>query len=295
MYEKLISGSATVKYYLSDHPAISGFTWSPTQSWGSTWPFPIYAVALYLSTAVILRLLLRGRRVPLGLIPAVHSLAMCAISAVIFAGAAVSAAAEIRDTRWLWRRSRASPIQWLLCFPLGTRPSGRVFFWSHAFYLSRFPNLLRTFWKILRSGKLSPFELLNQSITVLTSFLWLEFSQSFQVPAILFTTLLHSAAYACRLFAELGFVSRARERGFLAGSQLALLCFNLLCHVAVMTLHFSKGGCNGIGAWACNSLLNALILSLFFKFYYLKITAYKSRCRTDIHNHDRQIVAEKHA
>ncbi|RVW59870.1 NADP-dependent malic enzyme, chloroplastic [Vitis vinifera] len=59
--------------------------------------------------------------VPLGPIPAVYSLSKALISAVIFTGTFFSAAAEIRDTRWFWRRSK-TPLQWLLCFPLGTQP-----------------------------------------------------------------------------------------------------------------------------------------------------------------------------
>ncbi|RVW69578.1 NADP-dependent malic enzyme [Vitis vinifera] len=59
--------------------------------------------------------------VPLGPILAVYSLSTALISAVIFIGTFFSAAVEIRDTRWFWRRSK-TPLQWLLCFPLGTQP-----------------------------------------------------------------------------------------------------------------------------------------------------------------------------
>ncbi|KAF5739405.1 elongation of fatty acids protein 3-like [Tripterygium wilfordii] len=54
---------------------------------------------------------------------------MALFSLIIFFGILLSSAAEIRDTRWFWRRTKTSTaFQWLLCFPLGTRPSGRVFF-----------------------------------------------------------------------------------------------------------------------------------------------------------------------
>lgn len=32
-------------------------------------------------------------------------------------------------------------------------------------------------------------------------------------------------------------------------------------------LHYIKGGCNGIGAWIFNSVLNGAILLLFLNFY----------------------------
>ncbi|KAK3231544.1 hypothetical protein Dsin_003425 [Dipteronia sinensis] len=139
--------NTNIRYWLSEHPTIVNFRWSSNQSWGSTWSFLFTAIAAYIVAATVLHLLLslilrRSRRVPLGPIPAIHSLAITLISAVIFVGVCLSAAAEIRDTRWFWRRTKTTPFQWLLCFPLGTRPSGRVFFWSYIFYLSRFLHLL---------------------------------------------------------------------------------------------------------------------------------------------------------
>ncbi|CAL1396261.1 unnamed protein product [Linum trigynum] len=262
-----------LQYWLSEHPAIVNFRWTTTL-WGSTWYFLVSAVALYILAAVLLHLLLSlllspRRRVPLGPIPAAHSLAVSLLSAAIFAGTLLSAAAEIRDTRWLWRRrtKNYNALQWLLCFPIGTRASGRVFFWSYAFYLSRFLHLLRTFLVVLRRRKLSAFTLLNQSFLLVTSFLWLEFSQSFQVLAILLTSLLYAVVYGYRFWTAAGLPGARPRFGFVVNCQVVLLCCNLVCHSAVLLLHLSGGGCNGIGAWGFNSVLNGVILLLVFKFY----------------------------
>lgn len=263
--------SNTLTYYLSEHPAIVGFRWSHAQSWGSTWSFLFSSIAAYLAAAVALHaiglLLSRKRRpVPLGPVPAVHSLSMALISATIFAGILLSAAAEIRDTRWLWRRSGTTAFQWLLCFPLGTRPSGRVFFWSYVYYLSRFLHALRAFITIFRHRRLSFFKLFNHSILIFMSFLWLEFSQSFQVVAILLTTLVYSAVYGYRFWTAIGLPAACFP--FVVSCQLALLSCNLVCHVGVLFMHCIKGGgCNGIGAWVLNSVLNGAILFLCLNFY----------------------------
>ncbi|XP_061369798.1 elongation of fatty acids protein 3-like [Gastrolobium bilobum] len=256
-------------YYLSEHPAIVGFRWSHSQSWGSTWSFLFTSIASYLLLSLFLHLslslLLRRRPVPLGPIPALHSLSMSLLSATIFAGILISASAEIRDTRWFWRRSK-TPFQWLLCFPLGTRPSGRVFFWSYVYYLSRFLHMLRTILGILRHRRLSFFQLFNHSISTFVSFLWLEFSQSFQVLAILFTTLVYSVVYGYRFWTAIGF--RGACFPFVLNCQIVLLGCNVACHVGVFLLHFFfKGGCNGIGAWVFNSVLNTAVLMLFLNFY----------------------------
>ncbi|KAJ4824493.1 histone deacetylase [Turnera subulata] len=274
----------TGKYWLSEHPLIVNFRWSSTQSWGSTWSFLFCAIAIYIAAAAAIHILLslllrRDRRVPLGPIPAVHSLAVSMISAVIFVGILLSAAAEIRETRWFWKRTKtATAFQWLLCFPLGTRPSGRVFFWSYIFYLSRFLHLLRTFFIILKYRRLNFFTLLNQSILLFMSFLWLEFSQSFQVLAILLTTLLYSVVYGYRFWIAIGLPSACFP--FVVNCQVVLLGCNLLCHFAVLLLHFFKGGCNGIGAWGFNSVLNAVILLLVLRFY-VKSMHLRKRKTTD--------------
>ncbi|KAG8384518.1 hypothetical protein BUALT_Bualt04G0126200 [Buddleja alternifolia] len=260
-----------MRYYLAEHPSIVGFRWSHTQSWGSTWSFLFTSIALYIASAtvlhVILLLLFRRRRrpLPLGPIPAAHSLCMALISATIFAGTLLSTAAEIRETRWSWRRSRTTPFQWLLCFPLGTRPSGRVFFWSYIYYLSRFLHALRSFITILRHRKLSFFKLFNHSILIFMSFLWLEFSQSFQVLAILLTSLVYSVVYGYRFWTAVGLPSACFP--FVVNCQMVLLSCNLVCHFGVLLMHFIKGGCNGIGAWVFNSVLNGAILFLVLNFY----------------------------
>ena len=49
-------------------------------------------------------------------------------------------------------------------------------------------------------------------------------------------------------------------------------------------LHFMKGGCNGIGAWVFNSVLNGAILLLFLNFY-LKIHLGKTQDSVKIIKH----------
>ncbi|CAN4122785.1 unnamed protein product [Withania somnifera] len=240
-----------INYLLSEQPSIRSFQWSPIM-WGSTWSFLIISISAYIIISTTLHLLLllivgRRRPVPLGPVPS-----------------SIASLSEIRDTRWIWRRSK-TPFQWLLCFPIGTRPSGRVFFWSYAFYLSRFLHIFRTFFTILRRRNLSFFQLFNHSILICMSFLWLEFSQSFQVIAILLMTLVFSLVYGYRFWTEMG-LRRARFP-LVMNCHLVFLGCNLACHIGVLLLHFYKGGCNGMGAWFFNSVLNGFVLLVFLRSY----------------------------
>ncbi|KAM7252276.1 hypothetical protein ACFE04_024159 [Oxalis oulophora] len=261
----------TLVYYLSEHPTIVNFRWSHTQSYGSTWSFLFTSITLYLILSTFFHLTLslllrRNLRLRLGPIPVIHSLIMSISCTVIFAGIFLSAVAEIRETRWFWGRTKTkSTVQWLLCFPIGTRPSGRVFFWSYLFYLSRFLHMLRTLISVASRRRLSFVQLLNNSILTFMAFLWLEYSQSIQVVAILFTTFVYAVVYGYRFWTGIGLPGACFP--FVVNCQVVLLGCNLVCHVAVLLLHFMRGGCNGIGAWVLNSVLNCVILLLFLNFY----------------------------
>ncbi|KAK9113179.1 hypothetical protein Scep_020698 [Stephania cephalantha] len=244
----------SLTYWLSEHPSILTFRWSHTQSHFATWWFLITSISTYLTLSLLLHLslthLLRRRRpIPLGPLPAAHSLLMSLISATIFSGLLLSSVAELHDSHWLYRRTRAhtTPLRWLLCFPPGTRPAGRVFFWSYLFYLSRFLRLFRPISTVLRREGLPVFRLFGHTVSIVTAFLWLEFSQSFQVVGILLECLVECVVYLCRFWSEI-----CGGRG-------------------VLVLHLRRGGCNGIGAWGFNSVLNGVVLVGFVNFYVKKL------------------------
>nr|ACG30303.1 GNS1/SUR4 membrane protein [Zea mays] len=269
--------AAAAAYWLAEHPAIVGFRWSPTHLWFSTWAFLLGSLAAYVALCLALDVALalaaqRLRRrlaVPLGPVPAAHALLMAGASSAIFAGTLLSAVAEIRDTRWSWRgRSRSTPLRWLLCFPPGTRSSGRVFFWSYAYYLSRYLHAARGVLAVLRRRRSAAPRVFAHAASVAMAFLWLEFSQSFQVLAILASTLTHAVALGYRFWVGAGLPARGAAHVALA-CQLGLLGCNLACHVGVVWMHFGAvgGGCSGIGAWVFNTLLNAALLWVFFHCY----------------------------
>lgn len=54
---------------------------------------------------------------------------------------------------------------------------------------------------------------------------------------------------------------------FTLNCQKVVLGLNFACHVGVLSLHYLRGGCNGIGAWVFNSVLNVAILLQLVKSY----------------------------
>ncbi|KAL8224518.1 hypothetical protein R6Q57_019993 [Mikania cordata] len=127
-------------------------------------------------------------------------------------------------------------------------PSRRRFNGSCASRWARVPRVgsfsgrtLRTFFAVLRRRNLSFFRLFNHSILILMSFLWLEFSQSFQIFGILLTTSIYSVVYGYRFWTAIGLRSACFP--FVINFQMVLLGCNVVCHVGVLLLHVKKGGC----------------------------------------------------
>ena len=199
---------------------------------------------------------------PLGPIPAVYSLSKALISAVIFTGTFFSSAAEIRDTRWFWRKSK-TPLQWLLCFPLGTQPLERAFFWSYAYYLSHFLHMFRTYFTTLGHRKLGLLNHFKNLMLLCMLFTWLEFSQSFQLVEIMLATLVYSVVYGYKFWTAIGLPSTCFP--FVLSCQIVLLGSNVLYHVGALLLHLRKGGSNRIRAWIFNKTFLKELLDIWQK------------------------------
>jgi len=257
----------SVRYFLAEQPMVAHFRWDH-HAWGSTWLFPLVAIASYLLLILLLKVLLipRKRPLPLGPIPAIHNLCVIVASAAIFVGCWEATAVEIRETRWIRSRKFKNAAEWIMCFPQGTRPSGRVFFWSYIFYLTKYHQLFDTVIWILRKKPLTFLHVFHHIAVVCVCYAWLEFSQSLQIVTILASTLLYVVVYSYFLCRSIGWGYWSSLRP--ANCQIVHLAFTLLAYVALVALHFTtREGCNGMGALFFDALSTATLLLLFLNFY----------------------------
>ena len=76
----------------------------------------------------------------------------------------------------------------------------------------------------------------------------------------------YAVVYGYRFWTAIGL--RGACFPLVVNCQAVLLGCLTVCHVGVLCIHLVKrGGCNGIGAWLFNSVLNAVISLLYLKFY----------------------------
>ncbi|KAJ7536926.1 hypothetical protein O6H91_12G089100 [Diphasiastrum complanatum] len=262
-----------LRYWLADHPSIASFRWDQN-TWGGAWTVPAASVPLYLFVIFFIKLLFSWRKkpIPLGPIPVLHNLLLLLSSIVIFAGCWQAAVVEIQESRWLWGNSRRG-LDWLLCFPLGTRPAGRVFFWSYVYYLSKFYELFDTVILVLRKKKLTFLHLFHHAALIIMCFCWLQFTQSLQVLTIITNAGVNAIKYLYLLFHSLGYSPSWKKR--VTNCQILQSMLSSVASIGCLMLHLRGGGCAGMGAWIFHFISDITLLLLSLDLYFKQCGEFK--------------------
>lgn len=258
--------TSDIRCWTAEHPAVTQFQWSNTSIWGASWQFLIAAIVSYLLLIAILWHTMKKKTNPirLGPIPAIHNMIILSLSAIMVVGCWEATGLEMEQTRWLWVGPYGAK-QWVFCFPIGTRPMGRVFFWSYVFYLSKFYEFMDTVILVLKKRPLTFLHVYHHAMVVVMCFLWLEYSQSLQVIALITNASVHTLMYAYYLLCSIGFQPPWKK--LVTNCQIVQFLFSFLVSIVFLWLHFTGDGCAGMGAWIFNALFNASLLVLFFNFH----------------------------
>lgn len=255
----------TLRYWLVDHPTISGYEWIPNQTPGASPLFLSATVVTYLTLTLSLhRLPLLPNLPPSFLRPitAAHSLLLCLLSLLMAVGCTLSA---------IHQTPPRHPT-WAVCFPAGdTPPRGPTFFWAHAFYFSKILEFVDTLLILLsgsrsRSRRLSFLHVYHHAAVVVMCYLWLSASQSLFPVALVTNAAVHVVMYAYYLMCAVG--APPRWKRLVTDFQICQFVFSFAISGWMLRLHFSGSGCEGIRAWCFNAVFNASLLALFLNFHF---------------------------
>ncbi|GLJ24545.1 hypothetical protein SUGI_0469310 [Cryptomeria japonica] len=256
-----------IRYWTANHPAITHFRWSSTTTWGASWQFLVTGMVSYLLLVAILVFIMKKKSNPLhlGPIPVIHNMIILSLSALMVVGCWEAAGVEMEQTRWLWGRGSYERKKWIFCFPIGTQPIGRLFFWSYVFYLSKFYEFVDTIILVLKKRPLTFLHVYHHAVVVVMCFLWLEYSQSLQIIALITNASVHTLMYTYYLLCSIGYPPPWKK--LVTNCQIVQFLFSFLVSIVLLWLHFTGNGCAGMGAWVFNALFNGSLLVLFFNFH----------------------------
>ncbi|CAM6099961.1 unnamed protein product [Calypogeia fissa] len=257
---------STLKRWLAYHPKVLAFRWQRGENQAASYHFMISSVLAYLFLVYVFHSLmkLKKRPMPLGPVPVLHNLVLALGSLVMFAGCLQSTLVEIQESRWLWGPKSGRLL--LLCFPPGTRPVGRVFFWSYMYYLSKYYELVDTFILILKKRQLTFLHVFHHATVIFMSFFWLEFAMSLQIVALLTNSGVHVVMYTYYFLCSIG--KPPPWKKLVTNSQIVQFIFSFVASIGTLWFHFTTGeGCAGMGAWVFNAVFNVILLALFLSFH----------------------------
>nr|KYP63160.1 Elongation of fatty acids protein 1 [Cajanus cajan] len=217
-----------LEYWLVNHPTIRNFSWIPGKTLGSSPLFLCLTILSYLFSTFIL-----PHRIPLPSIPpqilkpisALHNISLLLLSFIMALGCLLSVFCY------------APHLQWIICLPPHTKPTGPLFFWAYIFYLSKILEFVDTLLIILSNSikRLTFLHVYHHSTVVVMCYIWLQTSQTL-FPAVLFT----NASVHVLIFGVLG---------------------------VMLYYHFTGSGCSGVWGWVFNVVFYASLLALFVDFH----------------------------
>jgi len=208
----------------------------------------------------------RDKPLRLGFITVVHNLVLVVGSLVMFVGCLNAALVEARGSSWMWGKKKSlEQLEWVLCFPQGTRAAGPVFFWSYVYYLSKFYELLDTVILLFKKRPLSFLHVFHHAVVIFMCFFWLLDTQSLQIIGLLTNTAVHVIMYTYYFLCSINCPPPWKK--VVTNVQIVQFVFSFICGVATLWLHFSGPGCAGMYAFSFNLVFNASLLFLFLNFH----------------------------
>ncbi|XP_020221836.2 putative elongation of fatty acids protein DDB_G0272012 [Cajanus cajan] len=247
-----------LEYWLVNHPTIRNFSWIPGKTLGSSPLFLCLTILSYLFSTFIL-----PHRIPLPSIPpqilkpisALHNISLLLLSFIMALGCLLSVFCY------------APHLQWIICLPPHTKPTGPLFFWAYIFYLSKILEFVDTLLIILSNSikRLTFLHVYHHSTVVVMCYIWLQTSQTL-FPAVLFTNAsVHVLMYAYYLSCALGV--RPRWKKLVTNVQIMQFYSSFGVLGVMLYYHFTGSGCSGVWGWVFNVVFYASLLALFVDFH----------------------------
>eukprot|EP00913_Durusdinium_trenchii_P029851 g27973.t1 len=149
---------------------------------------PVVTGVLYLLMVFILPRFVPAGGYKLDRILVVHNLLLSAMSLVLCVGCA-----------WeMFRRAQSENTEWMFCENPETPAQGPLYFWSYAFYVSKYYELVDTLLAILRASRPPHFGLhvYHHALVPVMVWNWLEYRMNLQHIGLLWNTFVHVVMYA---------------------------------------------------------------------------------------------------
>lgn len=220
----------------------------------SSLTFPIITGLIYLVAVLLLLHLVPEGGFPLERVFLVHNIFLSGLSIVLCGGCIW----EIGARAW-----SEGAVDWMLCENSHVAARGPLYFWSYAFYASKYYELLDTFLAVLNGSRPKHFLLhvYHHALVPVMVWSWLEYRMSLQFIGVILNTFVHIVMYAFFALKVLK-VSTPWKRYVTLLQITQFLCM-IPCGVAVVVKEWMGCTCSGWWVMLVNLCFNLTLLKLF--------------------------------
>ncbi|XP_012071355.1 putative elongation of fatty acids protein DDB_G0272012 [Jatropha curcas] len=247
----------TVRYWLVDHPIIVNFSWKQGETPASSLLFLTLTLLSYLFFTFFLSHVTKPNFSPKFVrnLTAVHDVVLLSLSYVMALGCSLSILILAPD------------IDYIVCFPKKTPPTGPLFFWAYIFYLSKIYEFMDTLLIILSNSiqRLTFLHLYHHSVVVVMCYISLNISQSMFQPVLVTNALVHVIVYFYYFLCALG--KRPRWKKLVTDCQITQFFSSFAIMAWIFYYHFTGSGCSGIMGWCFDAVFITSLLFMFLDFH----------------------------
>jgi hypothetical protein len=238
----------------------NNFKWSEAPLNSIEWPIGV--AIFYLATCVGHRACFGDMPRPLAIWKYVewfipyHNIFLSLISAAMFFGCGSAA---------ITKSFAEGSIEWLFCDTAdASGKSGPLAFWCYIYYLSKYYELLDTWFQIIR-GKYPPHYFLHayhHSVVLLMCWCWLEYSVSLRYIALMFNVFVHIVMYYY-FYLKCINISPWWKKYVTSLQIVQFACSFMLCAYSVYLSAYLGYTCSGMGLLYAQVVFNATLFTGF--------------------------------
>jgi len=244
-----------LKYYSPD------FRFEGSAHVVGNWPAIFGAIGIYLVTIFGLQRIMKNRKkLELNLIVPLHNAFLCALSFAMLVGVTSELLKIFQGN------TTDDSMTLFLCDPNKKLVRGKHIFWFYIFFLSKFYELLDTVIIVLKKRPIIFLHVYHHCITVVLTFVMLDYEVAVQWIAIIANVAVHVPMYYYYAMSSLGY--NVWWKKYITMLQITQFIIDIGSNTIGFMYHYSGYKCSGpLFAWYFGQSILLSFLILFLAFY----------------------------
>jgi fatty acid elongase 3 len=217
--------------------------------------FVASSIAAYFAIILVLKGVARSQKFDSKLLLALHNLILTVWSLLMFLGI----------TYEVFQLALESGTDSIFCMKEGLPIKGRIYYWLYIYYVSKFYELIDTFFKAAKGSTIIFLHWYHHAIVIFMVWFWIHDGLIYASLGMIANTLIHVFMYYYYCVQSLG--RSVWFKKYITSGQIVQFVSSFLLSIPFCYYHFFEKGCKGEMAFYFSCFCNGSFLLLFINFY----------------------------